>query len=490
MQRIERVSAVSLSERSRRFIEVLPELRASLAATDPHLASLFPQVESAGEYFDFFTSLEGTAQRSEGEALPQDLDTVLERMRSAGAVDDRTLEDARYFMEHGSHRYSVAGNTLLLPYETLSEEEVTARKIAAAAASSRKPSRRWLWLLLLLLLMGLIALLVGWLLSREPERHAEPIEPAPVTEPVAEPESVTEPVPEAVPEPEPEIVAEPAPEPEPLPEPEPAPDPVIEVPVIEETVEPEADPLAEARKAAQEAEAAALKEAKLSRVEPVPAPQPAPAVVKEPKRKLPRCSVLREQKKLPELIMAVDGSYSMMEEDVRASGGWQTRLTSAHEAALQLVDNIDRNVTVGLVEISGCNFGSIIRGKYGAQGRSALKNNITNIFPKDNGTALVKGIYAMANMVTGKGESVGILLSDGLDTCLGTANVNLCQVASEIHSRLPNFKINVVMIGSEAEKLRCVAEITGGKVYTPRSAGEFSSQLQAAGATLKEVCEE
>ena len=254
------------------------------------------------------------------------------------------------------------------------------------------------------------------------------------------------------------------------------------------------DALLEAQKAEQEA-LAKVQEAKTPAPESKAEAPDKPSKPKEskaqnkPQKKLPKCSTLRKEQKLPGLIMAIDGSASMRTVDVRSDMGRLSRLEAAQNSAVETVKLLDKNVSVGLVEINRCPT-ALKRGFFSGDERHALIGNILNVGPKGNGTALISGLYAMAELASTKGESLGILLSDGLDTCAGLHGPDVCDVARDIHSKLPNFKINVVLIGKDANKLRCVAQITQGKVYTPRTALEFSESLKAAGAPLNEVCEE
>ncbi|MBQ9275107.1 MAG: VWA domain-containing protein [Succinivibrio sp.] len=202
---------------------------------------------------------------------------------------------------------------------------------------------------------------------------------------------------------------------------------------------------------------------------------------------LPKCTTLKQQGKLPKMVIAFDGSQSMLLRDVGTS-----RLSAATQAASTLVDNIDKNVQIGLVEINGCSAAKN-RGFYTGTQRSALKQQIKGIDPMryDGRTPLVDALTKMANMVDGvNAEAVGILISDGEDTCPLTAKMDICQVASAIHKRKPKLKINTILIGRDAQKAACVARVTGGKVYSPSSAAQINAQLQASGAEFKKVCKD
>ena len=65
----------------------------------------------------------------------------------------------------------------------------------------------------------------------------------------------------------------------------------------------------------------------------------------------------------------------------------------------------------------------------------------------------------------------------------------LCAVAREIHAQKPKLKIHVVLVGDEAPEAKCVAAITGGRVFHPGNTSELVSALKTAGQTLERVCE-
>ena len=95
----------------------------------------------------------------------------------------------------------------------------------------------------------------------------------------------------------------------------------------------------------------------------------------------------------------------------------------------------------------------------------------------------------MAGSVPANTDAVGILISDGVDTCQGTRNLDLCAVAREIHAQKPKLKIHVVLVGDDAPKAACVASITGGRVFRPNNTAALVRALKSAGQTLERVCE-
>ncbi len=204
---------------------------------------------------------------------------------------------------------------------------------------------------------------------------------------------------------------------------------------------------------------------------------------------LPKCEILRKEGKMPQLVIAFDGSESMLERDV---GGGESRLSAAIRASEALVQNTDKNVSIGLVEINGCPVAKQ-HGFYAGTRRSALRQQIRNINPYryDGKTPLINGLQALMNMVDGvNAEAVGVLISDGEDTCPFTANMSVCSLAKRIHALKPKLKIHTILIGSNASQAACIAKYTGGKVFSPKNASQIVSQLKAAGASVQKVCKE
>ena len=275
---------------------------------------------------------------------------------------------------------------------------------------------------------------------------------------------------------------------------EPAVDPDLE----QKKKEEEAKALAEKAKA--EAEAKAKKEAEAKAKKEAEAKAKAEAEAKAKKeaeakakaeaakaKKIPKCKTLKEQGKLPTLGIAFDGSESMT-----LSYGSSSRLSAAKNAAVNLIKNVDKNVSISLVEINGCPVAKN-RGEYSGARRNALIGAINNINPYayDGKTPLINGLTELSKMLDGvNAESVGILISDGEDTCPFTANMNVCEVAKRIHQKKPLLKIHTILIGDNIDSAACIARHTNGQVFKPRDAIQIKNQIEQAGSTLKKVCEE
>ncbi|MCR5537279.1 MAG: VWA domain-containing protein [Succinivibrio sp.] len=218
----------------------------------------------------------------------------------------------------------------------------------------------------------------------------------------------------------------------------------------------------------------------------------APAAKSDGGKSLPKCTTLKQQGKLPKMVVAFDGSESMLARDVSTFGGRASRLDVATQAANNMVKTIDKNVQIGLVEINGCSTAKN-RGFFSGTQRSQLMGTIKGINPRryDGKTPLVDGLNKLASMVDGvNAEAVGVLISDGEDTCTFTQNIDICSLARKIHAQKPKLKIHTILIGRNASKAACVARITGGRVFSPQNASQINAQLQEAGAEFKQVCKD
>ena len=206
-------------------------------------------------------------------------------------------------------------------------------------------------------------------------------------------------------------------------------------------------------------------------------------------RALPKCTTIIAQGQMPQLILAADGSGSMLDSLPDGS----LRIQAALEAAYDVVDEIDPNVPIRLFGMQGCPLARDY-GTFSGQERGALKRAIAQINPILSPrplqvlTPLVSALNGMAHVAGANNDAVGILISDGLDTCQQTRNTDLCSLARQIHAQKPKLKINVVLIGDDAASARCVAQITGGKVYRPENARELVQSLQQAAQSLVQVC--
>lgn len=206
---------------------------------------------------------------------------------------------------------------------------------------------------------------------------------------------------------------------------------------------------------------------------------------------LPKCETIIKQGKMPNLIIATDGSGSMIQNLPDNT----MRIEAAIQAANALVDSVDKNVPIRLLGMQGCPLARDY-GTFGAKQRGALKSAINQtspfkvrgMLPIEVTTPLVSALKGMASAAPDNVPAIGVLISDGVDTCRYTEDLDLCSVAREIHKSKPKLTINVVLIGEDAPNAKCVADITGGHVYYPNNTSELIKNLKSAGKSLYKVC--
>lgn len=255
-----------------------------------------------------------------------------------------------------------------------------------------------------------------------------------------------------------------------------------------------------ARREAEAKRIAALKQATKAVVveEKKPAPQP-PAVEKKPEpqpektqdESLPKCETIRKQGKLPVLLMAIDGSGSML---LKMKDG-QLRMDSAMQATNTVIDRVDKNVDIHAFGIQGCPFARDY-GLFSSKERSNLKSRLQALDPRKHKnpeyifTPFVSALMSMNSAAPRNADAVGIIISDGLDTCYDAPNFNICTLAKEIHAKRPKLKINIIYMGDpeELSQIKCVSEITNGKVYSPDNTSQLIKNIKQASETLVQVC--
>lgn len=355
--------------------------------------------------------------------------------------------------------------------------QVTAGASVAAAGAAladvpAKTRNRWLrWLLLFLFLLFLI-LLASWLKGCFDPKAIPPVveeKPAVVIPPKPEPTPEPTPIPEPVPEPEPI----PAPPPEPVPVPTPEPKPVPKPVPVKKLTPLEACVQEELKKAGvTEKTANATCENRLA------------SKIKQ------MCPADRPPELAPQVIIIFDASGSMAlsmnltdsDLDYIASTGQlfpgydaePRRITVARNAATKIISNIPSDMKITTVVASDC---GVVKSSptYGGNERTKLLSYIKHIEP-DSGTPLAESIKRASNLIKSNNrDTIIVLLSDGLESC----DEDPCAAARTLKRAHPRAIINVVdILGTGAGN--CVANATGGKVFTARNANEVSLMTRKA----------
>lgn len=397
--------------------------------------------------------------------------------------------------------YSVGGQPVLLFWDKAIPSVATREKLIAPlppamAAVAPTGRRAWPWSLLgLLLLMALI----WWLwCPRSPLNAVDPltslISSQPVIDNTPEPVKVPDPQPQASITPPP--ISPPEPEPEPEPEPKPADPPFVDPePVVEPEPEPEPEPVPEPLKVAPAPPP----------VTPPPKPKPVakPPVTINTAKNL--CPVDRPPALAPEMVVVFDASGSMMininatrQEEMWAfsilnrgplATQWlspqeqrkfeqlisqPTRMVTAQQATIDVLQRLPSDVSTGLVVVDECPVSRNL-GRYAPAQRGQMVQQLRGLSPRQ-GTPLADGILEAGRLVDGVNrESTILLVSDGGESCGGDP----CMVAKELARQKPHLKINVVDIGGSGAAA-CVANATGGKVFTVSNISELKVGLDRA----------
>ncbi|MDS0787241.1 VWA domain-containing protein [Proteus vulgaris] len=433
------------------------------------------------------TSLQGQEQQEIRRILDErlnDIKTQTALLASQNRITDeeRHLLDTASTLPDSESVYVINGQPVITWWPRTTPlpppiAQVTAGASAAAAGAAladvpAKTRNRWLrWLLLFLFLLFLI-LLASWLKGCFDPKAVPPVveekpavvippEPAPEPEPIPEPEPVPEPVPEPIPEPVP--VPEPIPEPKPVPKPV----PVKKLTPLEACVQDELKKAGMTEKTAN----ATCENRLASKIKQM-------------------CPADRPPELAPQVIIIFDASGSMAlsmsltEDDLdfiantgKLFAGYDAeprRITVARNAATKIINSIPSDMKITTVVASDC---GVVKSSpaYGGNERSKLLNYIKRIEP-DSGTPLAESIQRAGSLIKGNNrDTIIVLLSDGLESC----DQDPCAAARTLKRAHPRAVINVVdILGTGAGN--CVANATGGKVFTARNANEVSLMTRKA----------
>ncbi|WP_273802432.1 vWA domain-containing protein [Proteus vulgaris] len=433
------------------------------------------------------TSLQGQEQQEIRRILDErlnDIKTQTALLASQNRITDeeRHLLDTASTLPDSESVYVINGQPVITWWPRTTPlpppiAQVTAGASAAAAGAAladvpAKTRNRWLrWLLLFLFLLFLI-LLASWLKGCFDPKAVPPVveekpavvippEPAPEPEPIPEPEPVPEPIPEPIPEPVP--VPEPIPEPKPVPKPV----PVKKLTPLEACVQDELKKAGMTEKTAN----ATCGNRLASKIKQM-------------------CPADRPPELAPQVIIIFDASGSMAlsmsltEDDLdfiantgKLFAGYDAeprRITVARNAATKIINSIPSDMKITTVVASDC---GVVKSSpaYGGNERSKLLNYIKRIEP-DSGTPLAESIQRAGSLIKGNNrDTIIVLLSDGLESC----DQDPCAAARTLKRAHPRAVINVVdILGTGAGN--CVANATGGKVFTARNANEVSLMTRKA----------
>lgn len=519
MLRIDRVARATLSERALKFVELTPTIKAELRKYfAPVVAQCICNAQVDGEYINFLSEKSGSVSNVQSgvksNLLPEtvqkisDIKNFITNSACPSVLLREHQDDLIYFLDYCTHSFVINGNfEVLALFETKDEALMIQKALEAAATvpATVKTSHHFsVWCLLLPLLLFFILISLWWFLVR----------PWPFTGDFANTLShlppsfsyVTDEEQQAIDDLNSQLksLQDKLKEEQNLSDADKA--------VLEQQIKDLNSKLDEANTDKQKSKDEILElkrlneqlQKELEEFKKAKTQEPVKnTVVKksEPSKKVisnindktmvnkPLCKVLEQKKAFPRLIIGFDGSGSMLENDYDFNIN-HNRLNLAKNAVAAILPKIDKRVSVGIVEINGCPL-AINRGMFPASNQGQILGIVNSIFPNPNNarTPLGSGLMAIGNMASDNADDVGVLITDGLDTCNGP---EMCSLARSIHKMKPNLKIHLIAISDSSLQAKCVADITGGKVYTPRNVNDFSHYIQelSQDVTQGRVCRE
>ena len=151
-----------------------------------------------------------------------------------------------------------------------------------------------------------------------------------------------------------------------------------------------------------------------------------------------------------------------------------TRLDIAKQALVDTVGQLHPDIDTRLITFNGCT--SVPdRGLFANAARPTLIDGIKHLTAND-GTPLAASLRKAAASVDGRDrDAVVMMFIDGEDNC----GENICTVARQVAEDKPRLQVNVVSIG-DSELSNCIAEATGGRVYSAKDAAGLAQGLQGA----------
>lgn len=163
---------------------------------------------------------------------------------------------------------------------------------------------------------------------------------------------------------------------------------------------------------------------------------------------------------------------AQMELLMRTTPESAARIGAARSAVAHLVDGLPRETDIGLVTFGHCR-GAKAEGIFDRDHRDDLRHTVAAMNP-EMGTPLADGLR-QAGMLAGDGPAVITLISDGEESCQGDP----CARARALKAANPRLTVNVVDLSGDAAA-RCVAEATGGSVFTPSTLADFQQSIGQA----------
>jgi Mg-chelatase subunit ChlD len=174
-------------------------------------------------------------------------------------------------------------------------------------------------------------------------------------------------------------------------------------------------------------------------------------------------------------MLVLDGSGSMLGQ---IDG--KSKIEIARGVIGEILDGWPQSVELGLIAYGHREKGSCADIQalvpVGAGQSAKIKSAVKDLSPKGK-TPLTDAVkLAAKELRSEEGKATVILVSDGLETC----EADPCAVASELEKSGVDFTVHVVGFGTTSEenqKLKCLADNTGGKLLGAGNAAELKKAM-------------
>lgn len=150
------------------------------------------------------------------------------------------------------------------------------------------------------------------------------------------------------------------------------------------------------------------------------------------------------------------------------------RMDVAKQSLKQMINDLHPAIDMRIITFDGCRT-PLDHGLFTPAQRPALISGIEGLVPND-GTALSASLEAAAKTMNGRDrDGVIVLFVDGADGC----GQDACAVAQRIAREQPRLRVNLVNISNNS-LASCIAESTGGRVYSGDNAAQVAAALKQA----------
>ncbi|NQD58122.1 VWA domain-containing protein, partial [Pseudomonas sp. CM25] len=150
------------------------------------------------------------------------------------------------------------------------------------------------------------------------------------------------------------------------------------------------------------------------------------------------------------------------------------RMDVAKSSLTHLINDLHPAIDMRVVTFDGCR-APLDHGVFKLAQRPALIEGIQALEPND-GTALAASLDVTARAMNGRDrDGVILMFIDGADGC----EQDVCAVAQRIAREQPRLRVNLIDI-SNSNLASCVAEQTGGRIYSANDAEQVATALKDA----------